>query len=95
MSTHNICFPGKIRKILSVYSHSSRQCLSFNRTVLIFFLFLHENICCGYSLEAPWQGASNEYHNICFCGGVRKIFCGYPLLSGAMYSTHSYLEVPC
>ena len=24
-------------------------------------LFLHENICCGYSLEAPQQGASNEY----------------------------------
>ena len=27
----------------------------------IFFLFLHKNICCGYSLEAPHQGASNEY----------------------------------
>ena len=24
-----------------------------NPKVLIFFLFLHENICCGYSLEAP------------------------------------------
>ena len=28
---------------------------------IIFFLFLDENICCGYSLEAPHQGASNEY----------------------------------
>ena len=28
---------------------------------LIVFLFLHENICCGYSLEAPRRGASNEY----------------------------------
>ena len=27
----------------------------------IFFLFLHKNICCGYSLEAPRRGASNEY----------------------------------
>ena len=27
----------------------------------IFFLFLHKNISCGYSLEAPQQGASNEY----------------------------------
>ena len=26
--------------------------------------------------------ASNEYHNICFCG---EIFCGYPLLSAAKY----------
>ena len=24
-------------------------------------LFLDENICCGYSLEAPCRGASNEY----------------------------------
>ena len=29
--------------------------------MLIFFLFHHENICCGYSLEAPRRGASNEY----------------------------------
>ena len=28
---------------------------------IIFFLFLEENICCGYSLEAPHWGASNEY----------------------------------
>ena len=27
-------------------------------------LFLHENICCGYSLEAPLEGTSNEYHNL-------------------------------
>ena len=25
------------------------------------FLFLLENICCGYSLEVPRRGASNEY----------------------------------
>ena len=31
---------------------------------LIFFLFLHENICYGYSLEALQWGASNEFHNI-------------------------------
>ena len=29
--------------------------------MLLSFLFLHENICCGYSLEAPRRGASNEY----------------------------------
>ena len=23
-------------------------------------------------------------HNICFCGAIRRILCGYPLLSGAM-----------
>ena len=27
------------------------------------FLFLHEKICCEYSLDAPLQGTSNEYPN--------------------------------
>ena len=35
--------------------------LAFNKKVRIFLLFLKENICCGYSLEAPRRGASNEY----------------------------------
>ena len=26
-----------------------------------FFLFLFENICCGYSFEVPQRGTSNEY----------------------------------
>ena len=26
-----------------------------------FFLFLHKNIGCGYSLEVPHRGASNEF----------------------------------
>ena len=26
-------------------------------------------------------------HNICFCGEIRKILCGYPLLSVAMNLT--------
>ena len=32
------------------------------------FLFHHENICCGYSLEVPHQGASNEYPQHTFSG---------------------------
>ena len=36
----------------------------FCRKVLIFFLFLKENICCEYSLEAPQQAASNECHTM-------------------------------
>ena len=30
-------------------------------TYEIFFLFLHKSICCGYSLEVPQWGTSNEY----------------------------------
>ena len=31
---------------------------------IIFFLFLHENICCSYSLEVPHRGTSNEYPRV-------------------------------
>ena len=40
---------------------------------VLFFLFPHKNICCGYSLEAPQQGASFEYPQLCFCAEIRKI----------------------
>ena len=30
------------------------KALFFSQKDLLFFLFLEENICCGYSLEAPW-----------------------------------------
>ena len=44
----------------------------------IFFLFMHETTCCGYSLEAAQGGAFIEHHNICFCAGMRYIslLCG-------------------
>ena len=32
----------------------------------LFFLFLLKNIDCGYSLEPPRRGGSNEYHYLCF-----------------------------
>ena len=31
----------------------------------LFFLFLLKNTDCGYSLELPRQGGSNEYDNLC------------------------------
>ena len=33
----------------------------FNQKELIFFLFLHVNICCGNSLETPCRGTTIEY----------------------------------
>ena len=47
--------------------------LNKSRYQVNIFLFLHENICCGYSLEAPRRGASNEHHTICFRGEIRTI----------------------
>ena len=35
------------------------------------FLFLHENICCGYSLEVPQWGTSNEYPQHMFSWGKK------------------------
>ena len=46
--------------------------LMSTHNICFIFLFLHENICCGYSLEATYWGTYNEYHNICFCGEIRK-----------------------
>ena len=31
---------------------------------VVLFLFVHENIHCGYSLEAPQTGTSNEYPRV-------------------------------
>ena len=40
---------------------------------ILFFLFLLKNIDCGYSLEPPRRGGSDEYHNICFEQKYEKI----------------------
>ena len=40
--------------------------------VKISFLFLHRNICCGCSLEAPYQGASNEHSQDMFSWKNKK-----------------------
>ena len=32
-----------------------------------------QNIDCGYSLEPPRWGGSNEYHNLCIWAEIRKI----------------------
>ena len=40
---------------------------------ITFFIFLHKNICCGYSLEVHQGGASNEYPQHIFYGEIGKI----------------------
>ena len=35
--------------------------LGFTGVYILFFLFLLKNIDCGYSLEPPRRGGSNEY----------------------------------
>ena len=71
------------------FSHNSRQALFTHQKVLkkylylFFFLFLYENICCRYSLEAPHWGTSNEYSQQIFHGETRK----------NIYMIPSYMEL--
>ena len=44
-----------------VQSIAPDKMLFFHWYVWIFFLFFRKNICCGYSLEVPQGGTSNEY----------------------------------
>ena len=43
----------------------------------------------GSHQKCSLQGASDDIHNIFFFGEIRKILCGYHLLSGAI---NNYLE---
>ena len=70
----------------------------FIRKLLIFILFLNKNICCGYSLEAPHRGASNEYPQHMFLSRNKKnimwippLICSYVL----EVNTFSNSESPC
>ena len=73
MSTNNM-FSWRNKKIYLQDILSSSGAMDIRGgTDIVFFLLLHENICCVYSLEVPHWGTSNEYYNICFCGEIRKI----------------------
>ena len=81
-----------IRRIRAIWSESSLGTFSqqqirrfFIQKMLISFLFLNKNICCGYSLEAPRQGAprqgaSNEYSQHRFSSRNKKKIMWIPPL---------------
>ena len=64
----------------------------FNRIVFIIYLYLHENICCGYSLEAPRWGASNEYPQLMYFLRNKNIFIGFLLLFGALTASSTGIQ---
>ena len=45
---------------------------SFQIKILILFPISAQNIDCGYLLEPPRRGGSNEYHNLSFWAEIRK-----------------------
>ena len=58
---HMALFHNKVsRQTLAYYRGNIKE--EYLAIILgLFFLFLHQNINCGYSLEVPCRGASNEY----------------------------------
>ena len=52
-------------------SHQNNE--SFQINISDIFHISAQNIDCGYSLEPPRRGGSNEYHNLCFWAEIRKI----------------------
>ena len=48
------------------------------------YLFLHDNKCCGYSSEVPQRVISDEYPQNMFSWRHKKQIVCIPLLSGAM-----------
>ena len=77
--TFNCCLEYGLRNFSSsllTTKHSSRYSTSFNQKVLMFFIFLHKNICCGTHLKCLTEALLMSTHNICFHGEIRKH--GYP-----------------
>ena len=66
---------------------------NFTTKNLIFLIFLLQNKDCGYTLEPPRRGCSNEYPNLCFGAKIRKIGIPYQIpvfqyKSGVQRSIH-------
>ena len=68
---HEMCNCGIIKfYYLSKYMVKIHQDLLAEK--LTFFLFIEENICCGYLLEAPHQSSPNEYPQHMFSSKSKK-----------------------
>ena len=67
------------------------------RKILIFFLFFAQNIDCGYTLEPPRRGGSNEYPQSMYHikVGYKGIFIhGHVFLILHSKSTHKIATTP-
>ena len=51
---------------------------------LINYLIYCASLCCHIHEKSFDEMLLMSTGKVCFCGGVREILCGYPLLSGAM-----------
>ena len=66
---------------IQLYNFTTKKMKTFRWKILVVFIF--QNIDCGYSIEPPRRGGSNEYplgeailtstHNLCFWAEIRKV----------------------
>ena len=68
-------FNTKTRLFKYIENFTSKKLKIFRKKkkTLIIFIFLLKNIDCGYSLEPPRRGGSNEYPQSMFLAEIRKI----------------------
>ena len=60
-SSHNLPWLDFLHDRHLLFFIALDKVLFSTKKYLYFFLFLNKNICCGYSLEVPQRGTSNEY----------------------------------
>ena len=77
MSTNNLCFEQKCEKYRSFLSQNFqflevKFSLYLNRRVFVMFNISAQNIDCGYSLEPPRRGGSNEYPQSMFLSRIKR-----------------------
>ena len=63
------------KKKNKIFIHKDKKRYPHN----FYFLFLLENINCGYSLEVPQWGTSNEYPQFMFSQRNKKYICTFLL----------------
>ena len=61
----------------AIYRFSPVKIENFHGNIFDIFLIFAQNIDCGYTLEPPRRGGSNEYPQSMFWSKIRKI--GIPL----------------
>ena len=61
--------------------------------VYIIFLISAQNIDCGYSLEPPHRGGSNEYHNLCFVQKYEKYQIFYLKTFSFLWCNFQYIWI--
>ena len=62
-----------MRLLRGLCIHGLIQQFSYYLLTIFFFLFLYENICCGYLLEVSHLGASDEYPQHMFYREIIKL----------------------